>query len=223
MATKLLIFLFLSILFIPLALSLTLTSPDSVSLNEEFEVSISDYAEIVCDVKIFVHTSEEEKISRAQYISEIYNGGWQDPWFYLSSSYPEQKEYKIRVVSSPGDRKICLRLRNPESKEFLDEACNEITIEDESRSSEKKETKQEKEEISSNSKEPEPVQEETLTPISYPENEILQDKIVLNPKKDLAKTDEVLVTKNDKTRTVLIISFTGFCLILLIFLALKRL
>src|SRR3989344_600895 len=155
------------------ALEISLDSPEEAELNSAFTVSISADSAEVYDVKVFVHNSEDDKIDRNEYISEIYYGGWQDSYLYIKGSFPEKTDYKIRVLESP-------------------------------------------EEIIPISKTP---NQETQN-LSYKSEE----KILLNSKlsKETGFKNSVTTPESGK-RKILIYGFTGFCVLIIILLALRKL
>ncbi len=107
-----------------LAADFTLDSPDSVYLNEEFEVSIDSSLTGKHDVKIFSVDNNNE------ITSFIYNDGWKNAYYYLKSTFPDEKEYKIKISSSEGEESeqtLCARLR-PEGKTSYTEACTQIEV-----------------------------------------------------------------------------------------------
>ncbi len=121
----------LFIIFAPVinAVEITFNSPQEVKINQEFSVSIEVNSSKIFDVKIFVHNSTDERVGREDYISEIFNDNneWQDSWNYIKSAYPNKKEYKIRVVESPGGREICVRVRESETASTYVK-CSRISV-----------------------------------------------------------------------------------------------
>lgn len=85
--------------------------PESVRIDNSFEVEISSQAEDTFDVKVFVHKSESDSAKSEDYISDIYNDGWKNSWNYIKEAFPEQKIFRVEVTSDPGERTICVRLR----------------------------------------------------------------------------------------------------------------
>jgi hypothetical protein len=217
------------------AAELTLDSPDSVEINEEFKVSINlnlleseEY-----DVKIFIHDSDDEKISREEYISEIYDGGWKDSYYYIKGSFPASKEYEIRATSSPGDRIICLRLRKSSSEDSgFEQICKPIEITASKESSKTKTEDSEEKSTASGSDEKQSLDQPQA--IATTENQqfdslteervSVNEKIVLNAKTENAKqTTETFSTKQDKIKRGIIYSFVIFCVVIITLLALKKL
>ncbi|MFH1290900.1 MAG: hypothetical protein ABIH92_05870 [Nanoarchaeota archaeon] len=186
--------------FIQNTSALSLDSPGSVNLNEIFFVSISEdkTSNENYDVKIYVHNSQDKSILRSEYISEVYKGEWQDSWYYLLKSYPNEKTYEIKVTNSPGNREICLKLRKSSSGDGNAlETCNKILV------------------LSSENSEP------VMQKLSYPNQET--DKIVLNSKTGNEEIPTTSQTKQEKKRLAIIYGFLAFCIVLIILLALKRL
>jgi len=77
------------------ALEISIDYPQEVKINEVFSVSIDADTSEIYDIKIFVHSSEDEEIKSEEYISEIFNDDWANPWYYLQDSFPSQKEYEV--------------------------------------------------------------------------------------------------------------------------------
>src|SRR3989344_6559290 len=95
------------------AQELDFSFPGDITQNQDFKVLINFETEETYDVKIFAHNSEDGKVSRGEYISEIFNpvsDKWQDSWNYLSSLFPEEKEYSLKISESNA-KEICVRLR----------------------------------------------------------------------------------------------------------------
>jgi len=212
--------------FLPAASSLNviLDSPSEVNLNKEFTVGISADSEEIHDVKIFVHTSRDDKIDREEYISEIYNAGWKNPYYYIKGVFPEKTVYQIKVIESPGKMEICGRLREPETKDFHTE-CNRITV------TLAEEIKEEEDEIEEEDEEPEEIEFEPLSatqeiePIPEPTQLAQEEKIILNsPQQEPTQLNkETFITKSEKKRLWLIYAFTFFCIIIIVLLALRKL
>ena len=95
-------------------------SPEEQKINENITVKIDSLSEEEHDVKIFVQDSEGKTIS------DIWNNRWKSGFYYLSSSYPENKEFTIRVEKE-GDWNLCVRMRKP-GKNSFDEFCNSLRI-----------------------------------------------------------------------------------------------
>ena len=196
---------------------LTINYPEEVKIEEEFLVSIDSDISETQDVKIFVHNSEDQKVERSEYISEIFEENWKDPWFYLTSAFPEKKEFKIKVLDSPGERIICAKLRKAETKSIA-EKCATIKVIGEA---EKEEPEEEEDEEENN----EIVTEKIEFPIEevsqIVQNEYKQqEKIVLSSPK---KEQTIIVTKQEKRRTGIIYTFIGLCVLITILAVMKKL
>lgn len=192
------------------ALELSFDAPQKVEIDEEFEVSITLDSEETFDVKIFVHTSNDEKIARDQYISEIYNGeDWSDSWYYLKEAYPEEDTFEIKVVDEPGDRTICTRVRS--ASDAITTECEEIEVDEED---------EEKELNGQVEKEIEYVKQETAQEDFSPK--IQQEEIImLNAPQEQKR--ELISTSTNTNRLWLIYSFSAFSLLIIILLALRKL
>lgn len=235
----------ISILFLifPLAsaIEFELISPESANAEESFSVSISSSESEIHDVKIFVQDSAKKTISQIQD-----NDEWKSPRLYLKSAFPENKEFKIRVVSSSGNYEICARLRKTGKTNF-NEKCSPISINpsvnpnpDLNKKSETKkssETKTEKSKDKDEKEESEPTTpqvdnnknkiSESNSKEQTPKFEELSStkeepqKIMLNKKSSENKVE--LTTKYGKKETLILYGFIFLCIILIIILALKKL
>ncbi len=113
------------------ALQFNFTSPDSVTVNDEFDVSISADTPDTYDVKVFIHNSSDSKITQSDIVSQIkFEDSWKNPWNYLVGAFPSQTTYPIKVVKNLSEQKteqICVRLRKSGASSFS-ELCKEIEI-----------------------------------------------------------------------------------------------
>lgn len=215
---------------IPIAASLEidLEFPDEVEIDEEFTVEISADSDEEYDVKIFVHESDSDEIDRDDYVSEIYDEGdesWEDSWYYLKNTFPDQEEYELRIFDGEGDLEICVRLRESSDRDAgFEQECDLIEVfEAETDEDENKRGSEESRDgprIWRNTQEEEPRETELETEaLSQP-----QEKIILNknpPKKEQEK--EKIITPEGNKRNILIYSFTGFCILVIVLLALRKL
>ena len=219
------------VLLLPLitALEFKLNTPESVNINESFKVSINAETTENYDVKIFIQDNEEK------IISEIYNGGWKNPRYYIKSAFPNKTEFEIRALSA-GNYEICVRLRKS-GKTTFDEACNKIDIKTLIEKEEPLENTEE--DKGGNVKIDEDIEEENLEKGNTNNNlenlsekkanneyKILEnnERIVLNSgnveKKD---TGEVFLTKREKINRGIIYAFLGFSVVIIVLLALRNL
>lgn len=200
------------------AIDFTFDSPDSVEINEEFKVVINAGSSENFDVKVFVHNSDDAKIARGEYISEIlFEDSWQDPWYYLKESFPDVTEYEIRITESFGERNICVRLRKSDTQSIYTE-CLPIKIEE----SLKKEEEPDEEQLEETKAEPvskTPQVQPLDNQIELPSNE----KISLNSPNNTPPEQKSITTKQETKRLWLLYSFTAFCIIIIILLALRKL
>ena len=205
------------------ALDFELNSPESAELNASFQVLITAETSETYDVKIFVQDNEEK------IISQIFNEGWKNPFYYLKSIFPQQKEFKIQINKFSENAQICARLRKSGSSSF-NEKCNEMKIIKNQQESEEKpeqvnenksnKTKESKQENKSTDTLKQNIsQEQEIKNINYQTQD--NEKIILNSKSQDAK--KIFTTKNEKIRIWVIYSFTALCIIIIILLALKRL
>jgi hypothetical protein len=93
------------------ALDFDFSFKDNININESFSVSISLKSTEMYDVKIFTHNSSDNKILRSEVTSEVLGDKWQDSWLYLISSFPERKDYEMRVIGDKSSRELCVQLR----------------------------------------------------------------------------------------------------------------
>lgn len=114
--------LFLIILPSVSALSFDFVSPGSVSINENFSVSISAASSDNYDVKLFVQDNETKTI-----ISEIYNEGWKNPFYYIKSAFPSQSNFIARATNVSDKAVVCVRLRKTGGSSYT-EKCKAIDI-----------------------------------------------------------------------------------------------
>lgn len=113
-----------------IALELSINSPDTVEIDKDFLVGINLDSSENYDVKIFVHNSPDNTVTRDEYISQIYNlekNSYQSSWNYLLSSFPSKKEYKIKILDFVGERQICARLRKTGTDTSISK-CNSILV-----------------------------------------------------------------------------------------------
>jgi len=198
------------------ALEINFNSPGSVELNEEFVVTIKADSEETHDVKIFVHNSKDEKIKSEEYISEIYNEGWKNPWYYLKEFYPGNKEYEIRAIESPGEREICVRLRKSGSSNFYTE-CKSIEILN--KVSDERVAAPVEESVPEHNEEIINKEEKEIQPLSSP-TDLTQTTLAQNKETQQTKS---ITTKPSKIRRAIIYSFIFLLSVITILLALRRL
>lgn len=214
-------------LLLPLAnsLKISIDSPDSVEVGEEFKVSFEADSSETFDVKVFIHNSEDEKIDNSEYISEIENNGWQNPWYYIKEAFPDEKEFKIKVTNSPGERELCVRLRKTDSKEMSTE-CVPIEVKEgkfsTSSTKEKSSSKNKKENLQTLSS---PQTTKNLEASSQQNSAQLQEeeKILLNSPTKKTSNENIFLTSAEKKRLWIVYSFTILCVIIIILLALRKL
>lgn len=204
------------------AIEVALDSPEKVDVEEEFTVEISTDTQETSDVKIFVHNSEDDKISREEYLSEIFDEGdesWKDSYFYVQEAFPENSKFDIRVLRSPGDATICLRLRNSASKNGFEQVCNPIEILESEDAKKEESTKK-----ASPTKQEQTTQTVQQLPLQQPIQQAQEtsEKITLNANPSPKQTS-VIETKESQKTKIIIYSFGSFCILLIVLLALRRL
>lgn len=203
-------------------LEIDLDFPDEVELDEEFEVTIStDSDDEEYDVKIFVHDSDDSEIDRDEYVSEIYDSeedDWEDSWYYLNEAYPYEDEFEVRVFDGEGRLEICVRLRKSSDHDSgFEEECDRIEVLE---AEEEDEYREDSEEPAIWRNEP-PEEKQEIQPIALQK----QDKITLNSPKQPIEEPELTTIKTPEgnKRTMLMFSFTGFCVLIIVLLAMKKL
>lgn len=199
------------------ALNFTLDSPSSVEVESEFTVSIqSESVSDNYDVKIFV----ENPNASPKTISRIYNEEWQNSYFYINSVFPEQTEFKIKILSS-GDWEICARLRKGE---IHGPQCNPITV---TGNTQEDNQQSEKEDRDNGLENEETLKSSVSSNTIKEENPAIneQEKIILNPSASSESNQEskIFLTNEGNFRLIIIYAFTVFCIIIIILLALRKL
>ncbi len=201
-------------------LNFSIESPSEA--GNEFNVKIISDENEKYDVKIFVGNSTSKTIS------EIFSDGWKSSYYYVKSAFPEKKEFRIKVNDFEGETKVCARLRKVNSTSFS-ESCNNIKINNEkvegSENVEEEKIEDDKEKIITENKnseiEEKLKEEEKVENISNKiESDFIDGKIILN---EVKKDNEIFISKREKTRTWVVYSFTIFCVIIIILLALRKL
>ena len=226
---------------IVLAASFDFSSPNSVSIKNEFVVSISSDLTKTYDVKIFV----EDLNSSPRTISETFNPDtqeWQNSYYYIKQIFPIEKNFKVRILKS-GNWEICVRLR----ESTTETKCKNISVIESDDKPKEESSQSETESIEDNSselnqespdleeensqKKDESSIEKTIIPI--PNNTEIKNKeltlsqktnnspINLNPIETKESTE--IITKQEKIRLGVIISFTLLTIFLIVLLALKKL
>ncbi|MEI6850072.1 MAG: hypothetical protein WCK29_03460, partial [archaeon] len=77
----------------------------------------------VQDIKLYIHNSSDDKIVRSEILSNTLNSGiWKDSWNYISSSFPDNLSYKIKLTSYSNNSSICVKLRKVNSSK-TEELC----------------------------------------------------------------------------------------------------
>lgn len=192
-------------------------------MYEEFPVKIGADSTETFDVKIFVHNSEDESISRGEYVSEIYSdSAWQDSWNYLKATFPEQKEYLIRVTEDFGLLKICARLRKTDSQ-TTHLSCSSIFVEEVEKPVEEaisEEKVEEDSEVKEASEIPVPNEssEQLGVKAEIPQN---SEKIFLSSKPEQKQVGEI-ISKTEKSRKIFGYFFIFLLVLTLILLVLKK-
>ena len=106
---------------------LTLIFPDTVHVSEEFEVSVDSTSNKTSDIKIYIHNSSDEKITRSEVLSQILDSTWKDSWLYVSSIFPSEKTFKLKADTYSSTSEICLQIRQV-NKTTYDKICLPINL-----------------------------------------------------------------------------------------------
>lgn len=220
-AISIILFLFFLMPSASAAIDFTFSSPENVEINESFSVSISATTSDKYDVKIFI---EDNTTAAENYLSQIYNGEWKNPRYYLVAAFPDESSFDIRAAAYSDNAQICTRLRKTNSSSTYTK-CALITIKEQSYSGGGNEEQ----------KEPEANKSSTSTQTPLPDFVPLADgrdnqpvsnqieesgRIVLNPK---STASEPFITTDEKLRQWAVYSFTFLTILIIIFLALKKL
>jgi hypothetical protein len=215
------------LLLLPLtsAIEFTFNHPSSISINESFSISLSATTSDTYDVKIFIQINGKEAR-----ISEIYNDGWKNSYYYVISACPEKSEFEIRVKNYSDNATICARLRKTGTTSPTYTNCSTIIInEPESSSNEETpETNEEQDNSTTNIQKQET--KEDFIPENNKSQENLQssqsntqinspEKIFLNSK---ASSSEPFISSDEKLRLIAVYSFTAIAIIIIIFLVMKK-
>ncbi len=234
--------LILLILPIASALDFNFSAPGQINIQEPFSVSIYSQTSESYDVKIYVVNSSNNILSESD------NNGWKSSIYYIKNSFPKVSTYDIRAIKAQKDTEICVRMRKTGTEKTTPASCMPIIILNEN-SSNIQEANSEKEvaenpknlsgtlktdsnqenKPDNNNKNDIPEQEQTHAINEQQEKQISsiksqpikEDKIILNSRKKLQ--EEVFVTKSERFRISLIYAFTFFIVVILVFLAWRRL
>lgn len=108
------------------ALSVNYDFPDKLYRGENFGVVIGNVEglkEVSYDVKIYVNSLN------GTLVSQIYNGqNWQSGRNYYLNAYPSIKEFKVRVLNYSGKGDLCLKFRENGKTAVLGEFCRSMEI-----------------------------------------------------------------------------------------------
>src|SRR3989338_1198871 len=209
------------------ALDFSFTSPEEAKLGEELIITLDSDSPDTHDIKVFIHKSEDQTIERNEYISEVYNDEWSDPWYYIQGAFPSSKEIKIRSLESC-NYNICVRLRSETKSTFTE--CKPITITENANQQNQERKEENNDDEETEKKEETDANKETVSltanNIQQAPDQINRDgKIILNQRDENQETEtqKTFTTKTHKTRQWILYSFLGFCILIIILLALKQL
>jgi hypothetical protein len=202
------------------AVEFDFTHPDSVQIDDQFDVTINFDTQDTFDVKVFVHKSTTDKAASEDYISEIDDGGWRSSWTYIKEAFPEEKSFQVKVISDPGERKICVRLRKT-GTDSTSLKCDSITVKGSKSSSEKKtksSSSQETVSKTTSSLANSVVQQENISFVNLSLN---NEKLYLkNPPNS---PQNLVTTQKEKTRNLVIYFIIFILAILLILVSFRKL
>ena len=238
---SLLIMIVISFSDIASAIEFSLISPQDVTEDEEFDVSIIAQTAETYDVKIFV-TNTVGQYKRGNIVSDIYyDGQWKDPWFYLDSVFPQQYLFKNRVINFSGESEICAQLKLDASKSYDGRMCNSINVissgnQNNGNNPQNNEETPEEEEDSENDSGNDltdnvssQTSQNSLVNTSIGNSVALTDdgqkpkKIILGSSSKSEDKSDVERTKSYDTRTGVIYFFIGLCVLLVVLMALRKL
>lgn len=219
------------------SLDFQLISPIQANENESFEVSIIANTSDTYDVKIFVTNDSKE-------FSEIYDGSaWKSTYYYLKSVFPQTSNFQMKA-HSVGDTVVCSRLRKSGASSYT-EVCNNVkinqVIQAESQSSTSNSSSstsnqtastgsstanssQNNSIISNSSNTKSNAQEQKSQTNSQAESseKSSDSKIVLNSQA-IKESSSAFTTGDGKIGIWITYSFTMLCVVIIIFLILKKL
>ncbi|MDO8459744.1 MAG: hypothetical protein Q7S74_01410 [Nanoarchaeota archaeon] len=180
------------------AINFDFSSPESVKPNQNFSVKIIPNGSFkgVYDVKIFVNKPTKE-------YSEIYTeSGWKSTANYLREVFPGQAEF-ILIAHIPAKTNVCVRLRDS-SNDKINEICKSILVTTN---------------VSPTSNQ---IPNSNIS-TQYPNNSSpLTGKITLNPEK-APNTQNTVTTTQEQIRKWIPYVFGFICLLIIIFLVLRKL
>jgi hypothetical protein len=201
------------------AIDFTINYQDSVDINESFSVSISAATSDNYDVKVFIQNNETKSI-----ISEIYNDGWKNPYYYIKSAFPETSSFTVHVKNYSSTAAACVRMRKVGTSSYT-ERCGAITIsnavaEEIPPAKEEKMPENETKIVQTSKINEEFVPAANISPqIPQPEQPASPERIVLNQK---SPAKDYFISKEEKLRLFAVYSFTGLTIVIIIFLAMKK-
>lgn len=223
------------------ALNFNISFLQSVELNKSFQVSISAETSLTYDVKMFINEDNRE-------FSEIfYDNKWNNPYYYIKSAFPAAKSFDLRALKL-GNYSLCARLRES-GKSSFSESCSFIDVfpateesnqssyeqnisESVSNSSAENNT-EDNEEDTSGALEQDNIavkEESNIKPAlkitNNPANSVNQfesDIIYLNKKPSQGIVEEIFFSKDEKIRIWMAYGFAGLCILILIFVLMRKL
>ena len=204
------------------ALDFSFNSPEKAESEEPFTASISASVSAQYDVKIFIQ--DENNLL----VSQIFSNGWKNPFYFLKSAFPNQTEFQIKAINASGNYQICARLRESGKTSFTEKCSNIIITKSEKQeetpalipSLDAPEKNNSKKYLADNNKQIN-YQDEKL---NYIENNSQKQKIILISNfKNEVQNLPAFTTKYEKTRNYILYSFTAFCIVIIILLALRQL
>ncbi|MCU0641973.1 MAG: hypothetical protein MUF61_00105 [archaeon] len=222
MAISCLFFVFL--ISLSSALSFTVSCPEEAELNESFSVSISAAASDIYDVKIVIMDNSSQKI-----ISQIYNEGWKNPYYYIKSAFPSKTEFEVRATDYSENAVICSRLRKEGATSYT-EVCQKISLIAGEKEADEDEESDAGEDSESESAATERVLNkspgEDFVPSSNQDSsfqELLQEasgeKTLLNPASQIT---ESYISNDEKVRLGIAYAFAAICIVVVILISLRK-
>lgn len=198
------------------AINFSINSQNEITINETFSVSISSDSQDTCDVKITIN-DKSNKI-----ISQIESNGWKNPFYYLKSAFPSQKTFNIKATEYAQNATLCARLRKSGASTYS-EVCNHINIISQGIAEETEEQNQVTEE--NISRDDSPISQ-TGDFIPFNNSSEQKSENTINEPIILSKSinkEDIFISKEEKKIIYICVSFTIFCIVIIILLALRKL
>jgi hypothetical protein len=169
---------------------------NEIECNKEAEVELNLYnlKDIDYDAKIYIENAK----------SEIYDGGWKSGNYYVNAAINGESSKKFKIKAKENGNKIIAKIRETGKTSIAAEYSGSIEINcDESELDEENET-------------------ENFSGEAPSENELKEEAIYLQGKDIKTQKIAVYESKNKIIKQYAIIGFSGFCILVLILIILKK-